>query len=388
MSPARRIALVLVRMSFRFLLVTLISLVAFFTVFGTSDDIKRVLTDTKAYDRFVPAILEANQKDPDGKPSIFKDPAVRKIASDAFTPTTLQKESESFIDAWYIWLDGRSSEPQYLIDFSDSRQQMADKLSMYGINRLSSLPVCSTLTAEASLDPFRATCQPPGVNYQLEQTSLKNELMNSQDFLPKVTYTALDLPKTKDGQTIPQAFTFAPFIFGMLWYIMWALTLIVLLLGLTTVLLRRARRQAWKQLGRSLFSTGLFLGISGYVFGLLVPKMTHSFQSQFSGNGTNQIVNDVIQQLTISFQTVFINICIVITLIGLVILVLVKALKPTSRYEGLEKITGLVSGVRPKRTETLGKRAGNAPVVTSERKSKRSVAKQPKRKARASKEVV
>ncbi len=44
-------------------------------------------------------------------------------------------------------------------------------------------------------------------------------------------------------------------------------------------------------------------------------------------------------------------------------------MKPVSRYEGLEKVTGLVNGVRPKVRYAKGSRAKEAPIVSSERRN-------------------
>lgn len=389
MSPARRIALAITRSAFRFTLFAFVSLLAFYATFGDSSHIKRALSDSNAYTRFVPAIIETNNKQADKETNIFLDKNVQKITTDSFPANKLQVETEKFIDGWYGWLNRQTYEPQFTVDFSTSRKQLATDLSTYAINRLRVLPLCGQGQETLALDPFKATCQPVGVNYDAEELSVRKELVESKDFLPKVTYTAADLPKTNKGESISQAFSLAPFGFGMLWYITWTMLLVLMLLGLATVMLRTVRRQGWKQLGKMMAETGAFIAISGYIFGLLVPSLTRSFQSQFGGNGAEQILNDVIARLTFDFQFVLILASAVLALAGVAIMLLARIFKPVSRYEGLEKVTGLVNGVRPKVRYAKGSRANEAPIVSSERRNSsrnKQVSKQ-KKSAKVKKEL-
>ncbi len=384
MSPARRYALAFSRSGLRLLITLFVSLLAFYITFGNPSHIKRALSDTKAYDRFIPAVIDNNIKQ--DASSIFADKNVQQLASQSFTPGILQNSAEQFIDGWYAWLNRSASEPHFTIDFSSSRQQLAHDLSEYAMNRLQSLPMCETTTT--TLDPLRATCQPYGLDYASEQLTLQKQLLESNDFLPKVRYTASDLPKTSNGQTAWQAFAFAPFAFGMMWYVMWTLLLIMLLLALIIVTLRSVRRQGWGQLGHAITDTGIFLAVSGIIFGVLIPHFATSFQSQFTGNGSEKIMNDVVERLTIDFETTFIIAGVLVALLGLAIMLLARMFKPTSRYEGLESVTGLVNGMRPGMRYDKSTRAKEAPVISSERRnSTRNKQVSKKKRTRAVKEL-
>lgn len=388
MSPARRFALALARISFRLLLVLTITLWALLVTFGTGTDIKRALVDTKTYDQFVPVVLESNLQQ-SKVPTLFNDPEVRKITAKAFNPQLLQRTSETFIDTAYAWLNGQEAVPAFTFDFTVQRQQLAEQLSIYAMERLSALPVCTAFEANISLDPFQATCQPAGVNYRQEQLNLQDQLLSSDEFLPKVIYTEKDLPKTQSGKTVAEAFSYAPLGFQLMRPALYVLTSILLILAFMTVALRPVKRNGWKELGKTLFMSGAFLAISGIVFGLIVPHFSRSFQSQFVGNGTDKLFGDVVQSLSVTFETAFINTSLQIAAAGGVILILLKLVKPGSRYKSLEHVTGLVNGIKPTIDTLTAKRAISAPVTTSERQKVHLASTKSKgKKSKYSKEIV
>lgn len=387
MSPARKIALTLSRVGFRVLLVTTITLGTLYLSYGTAQQIKYSLTEAKAYTRFLDGVIQSNV-DAD-QTSIFADAKVAEITKAAFTPKLLQETTEKFIDRWYDWLNGKASKPAYTFNFTPQRQQLAEQLSIYAMDRMASLPTCTAFEAELSLDPFRATCQPAGLVYRDEQLSLQAQLLESESFFPKVVYTEADLPKAQSGKPISEELAYAPLIFQTMPYILIALILALILFAAVTIALRSVRRNGWHELGKNLLGSGIFLAISAVVFGLLVPQMTRSFQSQFIGNGTDRLIGDIVRNLTVGFESIFINISLQVAALGAVILVALKVIRPTSRYKGLEHITGIVNGLRPTIDTLTAKRSIGAPVVTSERQRKPHVRAKRRRskKSRISKEI-
>lgn len=364
-----------------------ITLGALYLSYGTPLEIKRSIADAKAYNRFIDGVIQSNT-DAD-KTSIFADEKVAEITKNAFTPKILQQTTEKFIDRWYDWLNGDATKPSFTFNFTPQRQQLAEQLSIYAMDRISGLPMCTAFEAELSLDPFRTTCQPQGLNYRDEQLSLQAQLLESETFFPKVVFTEADLPKTQSGKPISEELAYAPLIFQMLPSILMVMIGMLGLLTIMSVTLRPVHRNGWDELGKNLLTGGIFLAISAVVFGLLVPQMTRSFQSQFIGNGTDRLIGDVVRNLTIGFESIFINISLQVAALGAVILVALKIVRPSSRYKGLEHVTGLVNGLRPTIDTLTAKRAIGAPVVTSERQRKPHVRAKRRRskKAHISKEI-
>lgn len=386
MSPARRLALSLARNSFRLVLLAVLTLYAFIVTFSTPAVVTSSLAETKAYERVVPAVLETNAKqDPRG---IFADSKVREITSTAFPASFVREESSDFMDGLYAWLKGESSQIIFDIEIAQQRQKLAEALSIYGIERLSGLPTCTAFEAEIQLDPFKATCQPAGINYKSEQESLRKSLVNSKDFLSKTTYTGADLPKAKSGKSIEASYRAAPIFYGLMKPLLYFLLLILLVLSAALVLLRPVRRNGWRDLGKALLYSSVVLAVSAAVFGIFVPRIMRNYQSQIFNGSTDLLATDVMTRISVHFQTSFINAGIVFALIGAATLLLVKFAPKGSRYKKLEHVTGIANAVAPKRsTKPRDARAANAPVVTSERKRRRGTIKQSKTKSRIKREI-
>ena len=387
MSTARKFALTLSRLVFRLLLVAVITLGALYFSYSTPRQIKMSIVEADAYSRFVEGIINSNKLS--DKNSIFADDKVAQITKDAFSPKLLQDSTEQFIDSWYNWLNGNTPKPTYSFDLTVQRQKLAQQLSIYAIDRISSLPTCTAFETNFTLDPFRASCQPPGLNYRQEQLNLEAQLIASKDFFPKVIYTDSDLPKSRSGLPISEELAYAPILFQMMPTLLVIMIAGLLLLATLLIMLRPVRRNGWRELGKNMLSSGIFLSVSAVIFGLLVPQITRSFQSQFTGNGTDLLISDIVRNLTVGFESIFISISLQIAAIGAVILVVLRQLKPASRYKGLEHVTGLVNSMRPTLDTLTSKRAIEAPVVTSERQRKphKRAKKRKSKQPRISKEI-
>ncbi len=386
MSPARRLALSLARNSFRLILLAILTLYAFIATFSSPATIRNSLIEADAYERAIPAILETNAKqDPRG---IFADNRVREITATAFPASFVQEESDDFLGGLYTWLKGDNSLIAFDIQIASQREKLAEALSIYGIERLSGLPTCTAFESEIQLDPFKATCQPAGINYKNEQESLRKSLLNSKDFLGKTTYTGDDLPKTKSGKSIEASYRVAPIFYGLMKPFLYFLLFILLILSAALVLLRPVRRNGWRDLGKALLFSSVVLAVSAAVFGIFVPRIMRNYQSQIFNGSTDLLATDVMTRISVHFQTSFINAGIVFALIGAAILLLVKFAPKGSRYKKLEHVTGIANAVAPKRsTKPRDARAANAPVVTSERKRSRGTIKNSKAKSRIKREI-
>jgi hypothetical protein len=387
MSQARRIALFIARNSFRLVLVGFITIFALISTFDSPGVLKEALSATKSYDKFVPALLEANAKQ--DKDSVFADPKVREIMSNAFPPQFLQLQSDMLIDSTYAWLRGEQITPAFRIDIADQREKLAEALSIYGIERLSALPTCTAFESEIQLDPFKATCQPAGINYKSEQVSLQRSLLDSDSFLSKTAYTEADLPKTKDGKTIPEALRNVPLIFRLLKPSLLVLGLLLLLLSTVIVVLRPLKRNGLIDLGKALLYSCLLLAVSGAIFGIFIPKFSQRYQSQFTGNGADALMAEVMTYVTTHFEIIFINVSMVLALLGGEILLSAKFAPRGSRYKRLEHVTGITNGVAPRRLNAPStSRASRAPVVSSEKlKTRGTIRKMNRKNQRAKREV-
>lgn len=377
MSPARKIALTIARNSLRLLIVWVITITAFMATLGNENTIKQVLESTNAHERFIPSLLQAAVKQqPD---SILADKTVQQYIIKTFPPELLAYESHKVIDAFYDWLRGESTEPTFTVSFERQRQQIAEQLSIYAIERLSSLPTCSGRVD--TLDPFTATCQPIGVNYKSEQEALRLILLRSDSFLPNSTYTQADLPKNSKGEPLAVAFSNAPALFQLQFPLLIASVVLLILLMAGIVALRPVRRNGLRDLSRSLVTISAFLAASAAVFGIAVPYFTRSYQSQFLGNGTEKLMSDVIREISIQFQIVFVMGAVLFVLMGIGIYLLLKISKEKSRYERLERVAGIVNAHAHPKIAPATVSEKEIPVVSSEIKSIKHAPRKSKKNA-------
>jgi hypothetical protein len=285
-----------------------------------------------------------------------------------FSPHFVQKQSRVLTYTTYKWLSGEKTTPTFRIDISGQRVKLAEALSIYGIERLSGLPTCTAFESEIQLDPFKATCQPDGINYRTEQLSLQKSLLTSNSFLSKTVYTEGDLPKTKTGKTLPEAFARIPVFFQLLKPAFYSLLAVLVLLSFVLVALRPLKRNGWKDLGKALVYSCLVLAISAAIFGIFVPKLSRQYQSQFTGNGADVLVTDVVTYLSTHFETIFIDASLGLAAVGAIILLGVKFAPHGSRYKQLERVTGIANSVSPSRpSDPRAARAIAAPIVSSEK---------------------
>lgn len=366
MSPARRFGLLICNSLFRFMLLVTVSLAVFNFCFRTPKLIKKSLIETKAYSRFVPAVIASNLKSQASGSIPLDDPNIQAIANRDFSPALLQQNTETFIDAIYGWLQGKTYQPRFRLNFNNAKQQFANDIGSYAVKRLAALPVCPSTGPIVALDAFRATCRPKGLQLEGQDQEIAAQITGSQEFLPKTIFTAADLPKNADGVSITERLALAPLAFRLAYSLMWLMGGFTLLLGAGMVLLRPSRWVGWHSLGIAVLSDGAFLAISTLVFGRLLPELTRSFQAQFTTASTDAILNDVAQRVSDNAETLLINIGIQVAAVGTVIVAAERFFRPNTPFVNLERISGLISGVSNRPRETVHITAAKVPIQSSE----------------------
>ena len=120
------------------------------------------------YQKIVPAVLDQVQKDnSSGQDNTipFDDPGLQASIEKAFPADDLQTKSETVIDSIFAWLEGKTAEPKFRLDFSNNKQVLATEIGNYAANRAAGLPPCTAqdLKAAQTSDVFSIKCLLPGV---------------------------------------------------------------------------------------------------------------------------------------------------------------------------------------------------------------------------------
>lgn len=370
MKTLKKLAFWIVAYSIRLVLFATISAAVAVIIIGHSSSVKDALSQTNSYARFVPAVIDANKSAPQSDRSLnYDDPNIVKIFTDSFPAADLKVQTEAVIDSLYAWLNGKTPQLTFKVDFIKNKATLADSLSAYAFARLAKLPVCKQLPD--SVNPLTINCQPKGYDLKEVQDSYRQELLSSDSFLSKTVLTEKDLSKNAAGKTLPQQYNFAPTAFQWLLRAPYILGGMFFVFGGLYIWLSPKKRRGVAGIGSILISSGVSLAIFPILFDIVIPHFTNSFQAQTGTSGTQAIFSDVIDRITHHFDALFISIGIQLAIAGLCIYILERATRDeTSKYKNIEKMSGIVTSNQksaPSPKSLRGKLTyENIPVQTSD----------------------
>jgi hypothetical protein len=284
---------VLVSILLKLSLFSLAFAIAFVAVFGSPDFLKKTLADSKLYETVVDNVIESSQGASQEEGFPINQPEVQEAIKKAFPPNAIQGYSEQFIDASHRWLSGEVERPDFRIDLTAAKQQLADGVAAYAEKRYAGLPVCSLAQARqlstTDIDPFNVPCQIPGFNPAAARQNVIDQVASSNEFLSNPVLTAEHLPKDQSGKTAFDNMEPLRGGYKLVLLLPWLLGGLSLLLGLALLYLHDTKRGGFRSIGGSLAGNGLFLLISTlvilYVFnqvnkpgGVLNRSLEGSFQ--------------------------------------------------------------------------------------------------------------
>lgn len=256
-----------------FLLLTVTTAAIAVTV--TLNNIKTWIKNSKLYDGFVDTVLSSTMKSTKDSPTAdnpLNQPALQAAAKAAFTPEFLQKSTENFIDGSFVWLEGKSPKPTFEIDLTSAKQNFANAVGKYALERYNGLPDCPRNQLPDTSDVLSISCQPAGLDITATVNQQINEIATSKDVLGNPVITADSLSSQDKAQTksfserysnIPKIYRFskvAPLILGGL----------SLLMAVIIIFVSADRRRGLRKTGISLVVVAvmLFIGIWLANFGL------------------------------------------------------------------------------------------------------------------------
>lgn len=378
MNFVKSAALFATTSAFRFVLFFGIILLAMLFVFGNEQVVKSQLASTGLYDQFVNSVIADNQKIADTNSLPLDNPNIRRLINESFPPELLQQNSELVIDSFYAWLKSETEQPLFMVDFTENRQQLADKLATYAFDTLRTKPTCFAIPEE--FDPFTAGCQPPSTNLGIEQLNLSAAIAGSEGILPDATFTNEDLPKNSDGQLITEKYSSAPDIFQWINRAPWIFGILLLGLAIAIIGLHHSKRRGVQQIGYAIVGSGAALLVTPLLLLYVLPRFSNNLEFSQTNSATQNLVNNAGNQLAANLYNQLINITLQIIVAGIIILLVERFTRPSARYLNIRKNAGIISSYKRK-TVTSKKplRADSTPVQSSE-ESKRCRPKRTKNK--------
>jgi hypothetical protein len=233
------------------------------------------LSQSKLYDHFVATAIEQSQKSTQKNPNSnsstgldINDPAVQQAAKAAITPDVLQKSVNTFLDANYAWLEGKTAKPEFSIDLTAVKSALAANMGAYAQKRAIGLPKCVNLVQAAQqTDYLTATCLPPGVTPAAVSQAVEQQIADSQDFLANPVITAETFNQTTQSQQSSQAsqqpyyqqLSSLPAAYRLSTKIPLLMTILAVLCAVGVVLLAASRRKGLRRVASLLLSTGVII---------------------------------------------------------------------------------------------------------------------------------
>jgi hypothetical protein len=282
------------------LLVMVLSLNAYFS---SPAPLKRTLSEAKIYDHIVDAIIKQSQPSQENQNTDdipFDNQQIQAAAKSAFSPQFLQSSAEQVLDGTSAWLDGTTSEPEFVIDFSTAKSSFIEQVATVAAGRVASLPVCATVEQAGDRDdPFKTTCQPQGFDAATEKQKFIEKANQNEEFNEATTITTDSLTKDS-GQSFNEQFgviktgyivsAAAPLILGV----------IAVISSVLVLLLHAEKPKGLLRLAKIFLSIGVITLISTLVGWFLFSKTNLSFANELDAS----LQQSLIKAVNIAYATI------------------------------------------------------------------------------------
>jgi hypothetical protein len=310
-------------------LFTTSSAAVFYFVLSQPERIKSVLKDSGTYDSFVDAVTSdiiKHQENPEQQQLgdkteqttlQLKTPAVQRAAKKAFPPEALQTNAEKFVDGTYAWLNGKTENPRFTLDFTGSKNTFAAEIGKHAKKRASKLPPCSFQNIPSTVDPYEIDCLPPGITPTQIGAKTTLDVRSDKNFLPNPKITPDNIfpdPKNNPFKTsnMPEQFRFMKILF-------WLLIVFTIALTATAVFLSANRLKGLKKAARSFLAVGIFVALTPLLLGFFSGRLEGSglFNDSVSQQVGLPLLNEFIGAISTVYY-IFGGICIVIGVAGFI----------------------------------------------------------------------
>lgn len=225
--------------------------------------IEKALERSKAYDQVIPTVLDSSQKaakDQESK-KLLADPEIKAAAQKSFTPALIQTSTENVLDGLFAWAQGKTKEPEFRIDLTNAKADLASNIAAYAEKRANGLPVC-TLQQLRQLSPdidlLQVPCLPPGTNVSAVSQQYSQKFLSEGDFLKDPVITNKSIAK-EGSKPLSEQLSAVPQAYSALQSGKWVLLAIVVILSAALIFARRNRIAGLKHVAWTLVSVATFL---------------------------------------------------------------------------------------------------------------------------------
>ncbi|MEK7603361.1 MAG: hypothetical protein AAB459_03925 [Patescibacteria group bacterium] len=345
---------------FKFCLLMVALTASLGVVFASPEPFKQALKQSGIYDKFFTTIFDQANKNAAQNDNVgvsLNDPEIQKIIQGVIPPSKIQTIAEDAIDSVFGYV--KTGEPRVIaINLEQEKLAFIDGVANYAEQKILVLPICTSAQLRqlgGEVDPFNAICRPPGFDISKEKQNVKNELLDNKELSFKVEYkleqevdkqlnkiaNEVEVPVVGSllepikgpgaGRWITNTLGSLPIIFAIL----------ALLFALATFLLYEQRRAGLHSVATTFLGNGIFLVLGGIASLWLINTFNKpgGFTDKISGEQASQLVlNNATRNLGIIFNKSLIMYGAIFTVIGLVIVVVMRFFKPKDIDPELKKL--------------------------------------------------
>jgi hypothetical protein len=304
-------------------------------VIGTPTPIKQALKSSGIYQSIVGNALDQAQKDQQQQGSSgsetqipVSDPQVRKIIGDAFPPSFLQKETESVIDSFYTWVNGKTPTLQFHLDLTEAKTRLANGVQQYAQAHLNSLPPCPANNIPSDVDPFSATCVPKGVDTAAIAAKARDQIIGG-DFLKDPNFSA-DTIKTNNGKTLQQQVNKVPVAYKRGVQTMYGFGILAVLFGVAVVFLSAYRRGGIRKVAITAIVVGAVSAALAWAVGVVFHAASARLaaQNHTTSQPLQRQATDLVETLIRDMRNQWVIYGLVLVAAGIITLVVLKLTLP------------------------------------------------------------
>lgn len=219
------------------------------------DTAKRWLAESGVYDAFVGSYFQSQAQ----TSGLLTNDDINKAFVATFPPGYVKQQSETALDAFYNWVDGKTKTVSYSLPVNEKRQEFVNNLIKQAEPRLAALPQCPTRIVPNASKP---TCIPQGMTAAtLAQNSIR---LADEDPLLKnpLTTEVVTNAITQSGAKLPDA-PWLPMAAQWARQAAVVLPMLILLAATSYILLHEDKIKGLGAIGRRALFQGLIVVIGG-----------------------------------------------------------------------------------------------------------------------------
>lgn len=276
-------------------------------------NVKSKLSQSKLYDHFIDNAIKGGQKAAGNKDqsnesgaTSLSNPNVQQAAKAAFPPQLLQQSVNTFLDSNYAWLQGKTSQPNFVIDLTAAKQNFAQQVGKYAQTHIASLPICTNaeltdIPDPANIDPLAASCRPAQVSPETAGAKVTQEILSGNNFLSNPILTPQSINPKDPGAVSQQPYyeklSKAPQAYRVGQKLPFILSVLALASTLGIILVAPLRRRGVRRVGLMLFTSGIILVIFKFVTDFGFNKLEHKIFNNATVGSLQQSLVDFAHRL-------------------------------------------------------------------------------------------